>query len=562
MSNCNCDCNMKLRSKWEFGEASECRRGLLCGMGISPEEQSRPLIGVVNSWNEYNPGHVHLKGLAERVKQGIRDAGGYPVEVMTTAICDGMVLKDPKYIEIPSRNSIADQVEITVDGNFFDGMVMLSTCDSIVPGHLMAAARLDIPTVLVTGGYMPLGTFRGKEVLHIHAQDKVGTMQDGKIDPDEYNGLIEHSWGTCGGCTSMTTANSMCMVAEALGMSLPYNSTVSAVSSELALIAYRAGERVMDLLRKGITARKIITPAAIRNAIKMDMAVAASSNLILHIPAIAHEAGYDEPWWKYFDEASNDIPLLSHLAPSGPYNLHDLDLAGGLPAVMKELLPKIDGDALTVTGKTMAENVKDAKVYNRDCIHTLEDPVMKKPGIGVLYGSLAPEGAIIKIAAVPEKLMGKFSGPARVFDSLDDGLAALRAGKIKPGDACVLRFLGLKARFGTTAFMFQEELKGRPELYDSCAVITDGRFSGGTSGLSVGYVSPEAALCGPLGLVKEGDTIEIDLPGRRIDLKIDDDEMAKRKAAFDWKFDESKYPRFLNLFVKNVGSMAHGGIWE
>lgn len=553
---------MNLRSKWEFGEASECRRGLLCGMGISPEEQSRPLIGVVNSWNEYNPGHVHLKGLAERVKQGIRDAGGYPVEVMTTAICDGMVLKDPKYIEIPSRNSIADQVEITVDGNFFDGMVMLSTCDSIVPGHLMAAARLDIPTVLVTGGYMPLGTFRGKEVLHIHAQDKVGTMQDGKIDPDEYNGLIEHSWGTCGGCTSMTTANSMCMVAEALGMSLPYNSTVSAVSSELALIAYRAGERVMDLLKKGITARKIITPAAIRNAIKMDMAVAASSNLILHIPAIAHEAGYDEPWWKYFDEASNDIPLLSHLAPSGPYNLHDLDLAGGLPAVMKELLPKIDGDALTVTGKTMAENVKGAKVYNRDCIHTLESPVMKKPGIGVLYGSLAPEGAIIKIAAVPDALMNGFSGPARVFDSLAEGLGALRAGKIKPGDACVLRFLGLKARFGTTAFMFQEELKGRPELYSSCAVITDGRFSGGTSGLSVGYVSPEAALCGPLGLVKEGDTIEIDIPNRRIDLKIDDDEMAKRKAAFSWTFDETKYPRFLNLFVKNVGSMAHGGIWE
>jgi len=562
MNECNGDCNLKLRSRWEFGEASECRRGLLCGMGISPEEQGRPLIGVVNSWNEYNPGHVHLKALAERVKQGVRDAGGFPVEVMTTGICDGMVLKDPKYIEVPSRNSIADQVEITADGNFFDGMVMLSTCDSIVPGHLMAAARLDIPTVIVTGGYMPLGTFRGKEVLHIHAQDKVGTMQDGKIDPDEYNGLIEHSWGTCGGCTSMTTANSMCMVAEALGMSLPYNSTVSAVSSELALIAYRAGQRVMDLLRKGITARKIITPAALRNAIMMDMAVAASSNLILHIPAIAHEAGYDEPWWKYFDEASNDIPLLSHLAPSGPYNLHDLDLAGGLPAVMKELLPKIDGGALTVTGKTMAENVSSAKVYNRDVIHTLDEPVMKKPGIGVLYGSLAPEGAIIKIAAVPDSLMEKFRGPARVFNSLDEGLEALRAGKVKPGDACVLRFLGLKARFGTTAFMFQEELKGRPELYNSCAVITDGRFSGGTSGLSVGYVSPEAALCGPLGLVQEGDMIEIDIPNRRIDLIVDDAEIAKRKAAFNWTFDESKYPRFLRLFVKNVGSMAHGGIWE
>ena len=552
---------MNLRSKWEFGEARECRRGLLCGMGISPEEQARPLIGVVNSWNEYNPGHVHLKALAERVKQGVRDAGGFPVEVMTTGICDGMVLKDPKYVEIPSRNSIADQVEITAEGNFFDGMVMLSTCDSIVPGHLMAAARLDIPTVVVTGGYMPLGTFRGREVLHIHAQDKVGTMKAGKIDPDEYNGLIEHSWGTCGGCTSMTTANSMCMVAEALGMSLPGNSTVSAVSSELALIAYRAGERVMALVKDGITARQIITPAAIRNAIKMDMAVAASSNLILHIPAIAHEAGYDEPWWKYFDEASNEIPLLAHLAPSGPYNLHDLDLAGGLPAVLKELLPKLDGDCLTVTGKTLAETVASAQVWSKEVIHTLAEPVMKKPGIGVLYGNLAPEGAIIKIAAVPEHLF-TFTGPARVFDSLHAGLDALRAGEVKPGDACVLRFMGLKGRFGTTAFTFQEELKGHAELYNSCAVITDGRFSGGTSGLSVGYVSPEAALVGPLGLVKDGDVIAIDIPNRRIDVQVDDAELARRKASFCWTFDESAYPRYLRLFVKNVGSMAHGGIWE
>ena len=552
---------MNLRSKWEFGEARECRRGLLCGMGISPEEQARPLIGIVNSWNEYNPGHVHLKALAERVKQGVRDAGGFPVEVMTTGICDGMVLKDPKYVEIPSRNSIADQVEITAEGNFFDGMVMLSTCDSIVPGHLMAAARLNIPTVVVTGGYMPLGTFRGREVLHIHAQDKVGTMKAGKIDPDEYNGLIEHSWGTCGGCTSMTTANSMCMVAEALGMSLPGNSTVSAVSSELALIAYRAGERVMALVKDGITARKIITPASIRNAIKMDMAVAASSNLILHIPAIAHEAGYDEPWWKYFDEASNEIPLLAHLAPSGPYNLHDLDLAGGLPAVLKELLPKLDGDCLTVTGKTLAENVASARVWNTDVIHTLAEPVMRKPGIGVLYGNLAPEGAIIKIAAVPEHLF-TFTGPARVFDSLHAALDALRAGEVKPGDACVLRFMGLKGRFGTTAFTFQEELKGHAELYNSCAVITDGRFSGGTSGLSVGYVSPEAALVGPLGLVKDGDTIAIDIPNRRIDMQVDDAELARRRAAFSWTFDEAAYPRYLRLFVKNVGSMAHGGIWE
>lgn len=553
---------MQLKSQWEFSQAAECRRGLMCGMGYSEEEQKRPRIAVVNSWNEYNPGHVHLKQLAERVKAGIRDGGGLPLEVMTTAICDGMVEKDPKYIEVPSRNSIADQVEITVEGNFFDGMVLLSTCDSIVPGHLMAAARLDIPAIMVTGGYMPHGICRGKDVIHIHAQDKVGTMEAGRIDPEEYNDLITHSWGTCGGCTSMTTANSMCMVAEALGMSLPGNSSVAATSSELQLIAYQAGQRIMALVEGGITARKIITPKSVRNAIKMDIAVAASSNLILHIPAIAHEAGYDEPWWKYFDEASNEIPLLAHLVPSGPkYSVHDLCLAGGMPALMKELLPKLDGDCLTVTGKTLAENVKDAKVYNRDVIHSLDNPVMKMPGIGVLYGNLAPEGSIVKIAAVPENLM-TFRGPARVFDELDAALAALKAGEVKPGDACVLRFLGLKARFGTTAFTFQEMLKGRQELFESCAVITDGRFSGGSSGLSIGYVSPEAALVGPLGLVKDGDEIVIDIPNRKMDMLVSDEELEKRKAAFNWTFDGSKYPRFLNLFVKNVGSMAHGGIWE
>ena len=553
---------MKLKSQWEFSQAAECRRGLMCGMGYSEEEQKKPRIAIVNSWNEYNPGHVHLKQLAERVKAGIRDAGGLPLEVMTTAICDGMVEKDPKYIEVPSRNSIADQVEITVEGNFFDGMVLMSTCDSIVPGHLMAAARLDIPAIMVTGGYMPHGICRGRDVIHIHAQDKVGTMEAGRIDPEEYNDLITHSWGTCGGCTSMTTANSMCMVAEALGMSLPGNSSVAATSSELQLIAYQAGRRIMGLVAEGVTARKIITPKSVRNAIRMDMAVAASWNLILHIPAIAHEAGYDEPWWRYFDEASNEIPLLAHLVPSGPkYSLHDLCLAGGTPALMKELLPKLDGDCLTVTGKTLAENVKDAKVWNRDVIHSLDNPVMKMPGIGVLYGNLAPEGSIVKIAAVPENLM-TFRGPARVFDELDDALDALKAGKVKPGDACVLRFLGLKGRFGTTAFTFQEMLKGRKELFESCAVITDGRFSGGSSGLSVGYVSPEAALVGPLGLVKDGDIIEIDIPKRTIDMRVSDEELAKRKAAFNWTFDGSKYPRFLNLFVKNVGSMAHGGIWE
>lgn len=552
---------MKLRSQWEFGEASECRRGLMMGMGYSDEEMKRPLIGIVNSWNEYNPGHVHLQKVAERVKAGIREAGGLPLEVMTTGICDGMVLKDPRYIEVPSRNSIADQVELTVEGNFFDGMVMLSTCDSIVPGHLMGAARINIPTILVTGGYMPLGQCRGKEVLHIHAQDKVGTAKEGKMDMDEYNDLIAKSWGICGACTSMTTANSMCMVAEALGMSLPGNSTVSAVSSQLYLIAYEAGKQIVNLVEQDIKARDIMTVEAIKNAIKLDMAVAGSSNLILHIPAIANEAGYDLPWWKYFDEASQEVPLLSHLAPGGPYSLKDLDLAGGMPALLKEMLPVLNGDCLTVTGNTISENVKHAVNYNPEIIRSLDNPVMWEPGIGVLYGNLAPEGAILKIAAVPEQLM-TFKGKARVFDGLHDALDALRSNQIHEGDAIIIRFLGLKARFGTTAFTFQEELKGNPVLYNSCAIITDGRFSGGTSGLSIGYVSPEAALAGPLGIVNEGDTIEIDVKNRKIHLDISDDDMQKRIEAFHWEFPENDYPRFLNLFVKNVGSMAKGGIWE
>ncbi len=550
-----------MRSCWEFGEASECRKGLMCGMGYTVEEQKRPLIGVVNSWNEYNPGHVHLDKLAERVKQGIREAGGLPVEVMTTAVCDGMVMKDPRYIEVPSRNSIADQVELTSESNMFDGMVMLSTCDSIVPGHLMAAARVNIPTILVTGGYMPLGHCRGQEVLHIHAQDKVGAAHKGAIDMDYYNELIENSWGTCGACTSMTTANSMCMVSEALGMSLPNNSTMDASGSALYKLAYEAGKQIMYLVRNDIKARDIMTVDAIKNAIKMDMAVAGSSNLILHIPAIANEAGYDLPWWKYFDEASNEIPLLSHLAPGGPYSIKDLDLAGGMRALLKELMPRLKGDCLTVTGRTLEENCRTAPKYNDDVIRTLENPVSQEPGLGVLYGNLAPEGAILKIAAVPQELF-TFRGPARIFDSLEEALEALRSGKVKPGDACVLRFLGLKARFGTTAFTFQEELKGDPQLYKTCAVITDGRFSGGTSGLSVGYVSPEAALGGPLGLIQEGDMICIDVAKRSMTVELSDEELAKRKAEFHWEFPAEKYPRYLRLFVKNVGSMAKGGIWE
>ena len=551
----------KLRSQWQWGIASETRKGLLLGMGYVEEELNRPLVAVVNSWNEYNPGHVHLKDIAERVKAGVRDAGGLPIEVMTTGICDGMVLIDPKYIEVPSRNSIADQVELTVDGNFFDGMVLLSTCDSIVPGHLMGAARLDIPAIMVTGGYMDTQIRRGQVLNSLDSTLGLGAAQSGQIPMEEFEDKVAHCYGQCGACSDMATANSMCMVAEALGMSLPGNTTTPATGPRLRQMAYKAGKQIMFLIENNITARKIITEESVKNAIMMDMAVAGSINLVQHIPAIAQEAGLDKQWWKVFDEASNEVPLLCDTLPSGKYLCQDIDIAGGLPAIMKELLPKLNGDCLTVTGKTLRENVEDAVVYNHEVIRSLDNPASKLPGLVALYGNLAEDGAFVKLAGVPKNLYS-FKGKAICFDNLDEAIAALRNNEIQAGDAVVLRYFGLKGRFGTTAFPFQQELKGRTDLFNSCAVITDGRFSGATSGLSVGYVSPEASMGSALALVNNGDEIEIDIASRSIHLDVSEAELAERKKNWHWEYDSSKYPRFLNLFVKNIGSAGKGSIWE
>ncbi len=552
----------ELRSQWRWGVASETRHGLMLGMGYTEQELQRPLIAIVNSWNEYNPGHIHLKELAERVKQGVREAGGLPIEVMTTGICDGMVLIDPKYIEVPSRNSIADQVELTVEGNFFDGMVMLSTCDSIVPGHLMGAARIDIPTIIVTGGYMPQNFHKGKRINYeVDTFSQQGKVTTGEMDMQTFEDMILDSFGICGACDVMTTANSMCMVAEALGMTLPGNATMCAVSPAIRRLAYEAGKQIMYLVEHDITARKIITPESIKNAIRMTMAMAGSGNLILHIPAIANEAGYEDLWWKYFDEAGQEVPLLVHSAPSGPQTITDIDRAGGIGAVIKNCMPKLNGDCLTVTGKTLKEVYKDYVVYDPSVIHTLDDPVLSEPGQGVLYGTLAPEGSFVKIAGVPKQLM-TFRGPAIVFDELDEAIKALREDRIKPGCAVVLRYLGLKGRFGTTAYTFQLEMKGHEELFNSCAIITDGRYSGASSGLSVGYVAPEAALSGPLAVVKDGDMISIDIHNRKIDLEIDQEEFEKRMKDVHWEYPKGKYLRYLNMFVRTIGSSAKGSIWD
>ncbi len=556
-----CDILSSCRSSWNYGVARECRRGLVRGMGYTEEEFNRPIVAVVNSWNEYNPGHIHLRNLSERVKQGIREAGGLPFELMTTAVCDGMVLGNEKYIELPSRNSIADEVELIVESNMFDAMVMLSTCDSIVPGHLMAAARLNIPTIMVTGGYMPMPFIDGKSVNYIELTDNVGKTMQGNYDKSTAEREVSRMYTPCGACGVMTTANSMCLVAEALGLALPGNSIMNATSSELLQCSYRAGLQIMELLKKGIKARDIITEDAVENAINATMAMAGSTNLLMHIPAIATEAGMgDIKWWQRFDIASKTVPQIVAASPSGPWHLQDIDRAGGSYALFNELMPKLHGNALTVTGKTLAENYADAQVYDREIIRSLDNPISQSGALYVLYGSLAPEGGIIKAGAVKES-MRKFSGPAKVYDSLEDAATALDNNEIKPGDVAVVRYLGPKARFGTTAYTFQKELKGRG-LADSVAIVTDGRFSGGSSGLSIGYVSPEAGLGGPLALVQDGDIIDIDLDERKMDLCVSEDELNKRKKNWHWEFPKEKYPPFLRLFSKCVGSLAKGAVWE
>ena len=547
------------RSKWEFGVGSVKRDGILYGMGYTKEEVKKPYIAVVNSWNEYNPGHVHLKEIAQRVKDGVREAGGLPFELTTTGICDGMVLKDPRYIELPSRNLIADEIELNVEANMFDGMVLLGTCDSIVPGQLMAAARLNIPTVLVTGGYMPLCFYQGKEIGLTEVSSTVGKVMQKKVSREEFDDMVYCAHAGQGACGSMTTANSMCCIAEALGMTVPGNATVNATDKRLGAMAYEAGKYVMDMVKKGITARDIITEEAIENAIITDTAIAGSTNLFLHIPAIAHEAGIDRDWWSFFDEMSHKVPLLTEIAPNGPYFFNDFERAGGMKALMKTLLPLLHSDCKTINGKTLAENYKDAVTYDEKVIHSLDVPVSSDGGISVLKGNLAPEGAILKTAAVPENMM-QFEGTARVFSEVDDALAALRSGVIKAGDAVVINYLGPKGRFGTTAFAFQKEVAGM-DLYDKVAIITDGRFSGGSSGLSIGYVAPEAAIKGPLAAVRDGDRIFIDVPNRKIHIDLTDEEIADRLSKVDWKLQEEKFKPFLRLFARNVSSTAKGATW-
>lgn len=549
------------RSKWEFGVASVKRDGMLYGMGYTKEEVKRPFIAIVNSWNEYNPGHVHLREVAQRVKDGVREAGGLPFEVTTTGICDGMVLKDPRYIELPSRNLVADEVELNVEANMFDGMVLLSTCDSVVPGQLMAAARCNIPAVMVTGGYMPNACFEGKELNLSQVSSTVGKVVDGSYPREKFDEMVYQGHYGCGACGTMTTASSMCCIAEAMGMTLPGNATIDACDKRLGAMGYEAGKAVMEMVKKGITARDIITEESIKNAIIADIAIAGSTNLLLHIPAIAHEAGLDRDWWSYFDEMSHKVPWLVGIAPSTSYSFKEWDRAGGMRGVLKNLLPLMNGDCVTVNGKTIRENNENAPIYNDDIIRPLSNPLTDDGGIAVLKGNIAPEGAIVKSAAV-DPSQYHFEGTAKVYHEVDDATADLLAGKIVPGDAVIIRYLGPKGRFGTTAFTFQKTVAGMASLKNDIAIITDGRFSGGTSGLAVGYIAPEAAIGGPLASVENGDKVIIDIPKRTINIDVPQEVIDERLAKVHWEPTLTDVKPMLRTFVNNVTSTATGATWK
>ena len=537
-------------------------RSLFKAMGYTDEEIARPLIGVVNSANEIIPGHIHLDIITEDVKSGIRMAGGTPVEFPVIGVCDGIAMGHTgmKY-SLASRELIADSIEVMAIAHPFDGLVMITNCDKIIPGMLMAALRLNIPTIFISGGPMLAGTLDGKTVDLISVFEGVGKVKSGRMKQKELKSLEDCACPGCGSCSGMYTANSMNCVTEALGLGLPGNGTIPAVNAARRRLAKQAGMKVMELFKKDIRPRKIATLSAFKNAIAVDMALGCSTNTVLHIPAIAHEAGIKLEL-DLFNEISKKTPNLCKLSPAGQHHLEDLDMAGGIQAVMKDInkLGVIDLKAMTVTGKTVGDNLKDARVLNREVIRPLDKPYSKEGGIAILRGNLAPDGAVVKQSAVAENMLVN-EGKARVFDSEDDAIAAILGGKIKPGDIVVIRYEGPKGGPGMREMLAPTSAIAGMGLDTTVSLLTDGRFSGGTRGAAIGHISPEAAEGGPIALVKEGDIIAIDIPKKTITLKVSPAELKKRQAKFKPK-PSAIQSGYLARYAKLVTSASTGAIFK
>ncbi len=507
-------------------------RSLLYATGLTPKDLEKPLIGVVNSYNEIVPGHIHLDKIGEAVKAGVWAAGGTPLLFNVIGVCDGIAMGHPgmRY-SLPSRELIADSVETMAAAHGFDGLVFVPNCDKIVPGMLIAAARLNIPAVFVSGGPMMAGRHNGEDVDVKNVFEAVGEYKAGRMTDDDLEALELSACPGCGSCAGLFTANSMNSLTEALGMGLPRNGTIPAVTAARLRLAKVAGARIIDLVDRGIKPNDIMTDAAFDNAIATDMALGGSTNTVLHLLAIAHAAKVNLPLER-FGEISSRTPYLVKLSPSGPYHMQDLDEAGGVPAVMAELLTGglIHGDILTVTGKTVAENLAGVK-RKGDLIRPLDDPHRLDGGIAILWGNLAPSGAVVKAGAVLPK-MAHHRGLARVFASEEESMAAILGGKINPGDVVVIRNEGPRGGPGMREMLLPTSALAGMGLDDKVALITDGRFSGATKGAAIGHVSPEAAAGGPIGLVEEGDTIELDLASKRLQLLVPDEELSHRRKGW------------------------------
>ncbi len=507
------------------------QRALLYSLGLEEDDLRKPLIAVVGSFTEIVPGHIHIRELAQFVKQGVLEAGGLPREFDTIAICDGMCQgHDGMRFPLPSREIIADSTEMMIESHHFDAMVMLPGCDKIVPGMLMAAARLNIPAIVVPGGPMLPGKFQGSEIALCDQREFVGRVQTGKMALDELLALEKKVLPTYGTCAMLGTANSMGCLAEILGMSLPGCGTAPAVSSAKRRFAKQSGRRVVEMLKEGLTARKILTRAGLLNGIKATMAMGASTNTVLHIMAIAREANVDIDL-RDFDAISRTTPYLCNLKPSGKYTMTALDEAGGVPVVLKAIADKLDGTHMTVTGKTILENLAATPLVENDIVYPVGAPKNKEGGIAILYGNLAPDGAVVKQSGVKPS-MHHFTGTARVFDSMEACCAAISGGQIDEGSVIVIRYEGPKGGPGMREmFMCTALLVGRG-MDESCALITDGRFSGSTRGPCIGHISPEAAAGGPIGLVEDGDRITLDIPARTITLHVDEQTLTRRRATW------------------------------
>ncbi len=537
-------------------------RSLFYAMGYTKEELERPLIGVVSAHSEIVPGHIHLDKIAEAVKAGVRMAGGTPVLIPSIGVCDGIAMGHigMKY-SLASRELICDSVETMTMAHQLDGLVLVPNCDKIVPGMVMAAVRMNIPAIVCSGGPMLAGHYDGEEVSLSKLFEAVGAYKAGIIDECKLNECETGACPGCGSCAGMYTANSMNCLCEAIGIALPGNGTIPAVSNKRTILAKHAGMAIMELVKNNICARDIINEKSIANALACDMALGCSSNSVLHLLAISNEAGVKVDL-DLFNKTSERVPNLCHLAPAGPTHIQDLDMAGGIPAVQAELLRAglIDGSALTVTAKTVAENIEGAYIKDTGSIRPIENPYSKTGGIQILWGNIAQNGSVVKRSAVaPEMLC--HSGPARVFDSEDEAIAAIYSGKIVHGDVVVIRYEGPVGGPGMREMLNPTSALAGMKLDKTVALITDGRFSGASRGASIGHVSPEAAVGGNLGLVREGDIIDIDIPNASLNARISDEEFEERRKSYIPKEPNIK-SGWLARYAKLVSGAENGAVMK